>query len=658
MSDTSRQPRRLPSTAAGVVGNAMLSRGAALQRLVSLSEHNSVSIALKRYAFGRLKAHAFGEAAQASVSDDPGPLRFSQSQLRLLRQEQLMLMAENERLVYELQEMRRCRTKGQFRPSQSRAVPEFRESKLSKAIDFTLSGARDNLLCAARVALLCALIGRARLRVLGTVFRVLARQPIRSLMYASSRLAGPGQPGIRHMTIACMVLENVIRPRVHRMQRLVLRLLASTSGGGSQAPHRGAAPAAPFAPRGGLKNTDSRPGGSGHGWALCPWSAHQLPPAAAERAPLSLLIFSPAVSWFGVERLAEGVQLCLNEYARLWAYRVADGRPSFFSSLLREGFVDVCQVGCFECLGEGARSRPGVEDGPRSASAAPRDAPELLSEEFEECDLVLPSVFYVPLAELHVPALQPHLEEVVGHCVGLAHALPHAAFNVPVEDEDAGGRVRHARGAQDIEAGHHLRVHARRVYGRRVDALVDGADPAPAHVLESDQSEHPDLLVVVPAVREAGGEVGCCFPLEHPLKDEAVNEGVGGSASFRCSARTAGGEGDAARVLAAISPAVGLLGVSPMLICFPATFRFASQNPNHVPQRQLAKLHRLAAFLEEFHDSPFVPPVCVVELPVVDHCDDLVPAVVRLAAGPPLQSLPQRRQLFMPRHWRVRPWTG
>ncbi|GBE59891.1 hypothetical protein, conserved [Babesia ovata] len=225
MAGPDRKLSRSLQSSAGSVDRHMIRRGAAIRALIDLSEHNSLAASNKRFVLSRLRANAAEKSGQASVSDDPGPLRFTQSQLRLLRQEQLMLMAENERLVHELQEIRRCRTPGQFRPGQARAVPEFRESKLSKAIDLTLSGGRDTRLQAARIGFLCAVIGRIRIRLLSSAFRVLSRQPLRSLLYSSSRVQNSGQPSIRQVTVSCMVLETVIRSKVQRIKRLVLRLL-------------------------------------------------------------------------------------------------------------------------------------------------------------------------------------------------------------------------------------------------------------------------------------------------------------------------------------------------------------------------------------------------------------------------------------------------
>ncbi|ORM41349.1 uncharacterized protein BXIN_0769 [Babesia sp. Xinjiang] len=261
MVDILKDSKMLPSSSVAAVDRILSLRGAALQTLVALSERNSLATYFKRFAFQRLKSNAFGVQGLSGSSDDTSSLRFSQSQLRLLRQEQLMLMAENERLVYELQEIRRCRSTGQFRRSQPRAVPEFRESKLSKAIDLTLSGGRDSRLSGARIALLCALIGRLRYKVMGAVFRALSRQPLRSLRFSSTRLMGYGHSNIQQLTTPCMILENIVRSMVHRTERLTLRLLGASVIGKPTPLHYPIPHPDPLKVCGGLNQTESRPAG-------------------------------------------------------------------------------------------------------------------------------------------------------------------------------------------------------------------------------------------------------------------------------------------------------------------------------------------------------------------------------------------------------------
>ncbi|KAK1934393.1 hypothetical protein X943_004081 [Babesia divergens] len=208
-------------------------RGAAAATLAMLAERNSYATSLKRFALSRLRERVSGEESQSNVQDDPVTLRFSRSQLRLLRQEQLMLMSENERLVHELHELRRSRSAKAFRPTQPRSVPEFRESKLSRAIDSTLSGERDLRFNATRIALLCGLISRLRLRLLSTVMRVLARQPIKSLVFSGPRAFSAMQPNLRQTTAACLIMETIIRSKVHRTKRFVFRMLTNAGSGRS-----------------------------------------------------------------------------------------------------------------------------------------------------------------------------------------------------------------------------------------------------------------------------------------------------------------------------------------------------------------------------------------------------------------------------------------
>nr|BAN65786.1 hypothetical protein [Babesia bovis] len=257
MTEGDRTSKSYASSSAAALDRMLILRGAALQSLVALCERNTLSTYNKRYAFNRLKVNAFGSQAHVGVPEDGTSLRFSQGQLRLLRQEQLMLMAENERLVYELQEVRRCRSSGQFRPSQPRSIPEFRESKLSKAIDMTLSGGRDSRLSAARIGFLSAMISRLRYKVLSAALRALFRNSLRSVR------SGPSHTSVYYsrdqMRTPCMVMENIIRSMVHRTKRMTLYMLKRVASDRAMPPRRSVGFSDATRPCVGLPQGDSRP---------------------------------------------------------------------------------------------------------------------------------------------------------------------------------------------------------------------------------------------------------------------------------------------------------------------------------------------------------------------------------------------------------------
>lgn len=229
--DYAKSKEKDPSPGAIAAEQRLLCRGAAIQSLVTLIERNSLATALKRSALTCLKGLLNSENGCTPCTDGPSSLRLSQSQLRLLRQEQLMLMAENERLVHELQELRLNRGSVSFSSTAPRSVPEFKESKLSRAIDLTLSGERDARYNTARLATLCGVISRLRMKVLGSAMRTLAKQPLMPLSHGGLRLPNSGNLNIRQITVACLIMETVVRSRVNRVKQSAVRLLKAAAEG-------------------------------------------------------------------------------------------------------------------------------------------------------------------------------------------------------------------------------------------------------------------------------------------------------------------------------------------------------------------------------------------------------------------------------------------
>eukprot|EP00923_Selenidium_pygospionis_P028787 GHVN01051504.1.p1 GENE.GHVN01051504.1~~GHVN01051504.1.p1 ORF type:complete len:569 (-),score=90.35 GHVN01051504.1:661-2367(-) len=98
-----------------------LRKGRALQFLAHMFSHSSVNYDLKRYSFNVLAKNAFGEGpflyryGPQNEGMRPGMLHpYNDSQLLLLRQEQLTLMAENERLVTQVKALETTFRAGEF----------------------------------------------------------------------------------------------------------------------------------------------------------------------------------------------------------------------------------------------------------------------------------------------------------------------------------------------------------------------------------------------------------------------------------------------------------------------------------------------------------------------------------------------------------------
>ncbi|KAL7067444.1 hypothetical protein ACR3K2_20850 [Cryptosporidium serpentis] len=90
----------IPLSAARALTHVALCKGRALEILSSMTSSNSVSTSNLRWAFRNLYKHTFGEIAYAKRlgEDRSAQYHYNETQLRLFRQEQLLLLAENERL--------------------------------------------------------------------------------------------------------------------------------------------------------------------------------------------------------------------------------------------------------------------------------------------------------------------------------------------------------------------------------------------------------------------------------------------------------------------------------------------------------------------------------------------------------------------------------
>ncbi|SBT43514.1 conserved Plasmodium protein, unknown function [Plasmodium ovale wallikeri] len=83
-----------------------LKKGSAAQKFIHLLESNSINLKLKKKAMNQLAIHAFGDLyPQRNRCTDI--LKYTDSHLKLFRQEQLILLAENERLTSQMKELKK-----------------------------------------------------------------------------------------------------------------------------------------------------------------------------------------------------------------------------------------------------------------------------------------------------------------------------------------------------------------------------------------------------------------------------------------------------------------------------------------------------------------------------------------------------------------------
>ncbi|OEH79704.1 hypothetical protein cyc_05548 [Cyclospora cayetanensis] len=109
------QETSLPLVEARKLTFKALRKGRALQYMAQLYTNNTVLMAVKREALHKLLENAFGEnhaAFRAAHGFACGVQSYTDSHLRLLRQEQLILLAENERLQTQIQDLQQWTESG------------------------------------------------------------------------------------------------------------------------------------------------------------------------------------------------------------------------------------------------------------------------------------------------------------------------------------------------------------------------------------------------------------------------------------------------------------------------------------------------------------------------------------------------------------------
>ncbi|GAW82591.1 hypothetical protein, conserved [Plasmodium gonderi] len=83
-----------------------LRKGSAAQKFIYLIESNSINYKLKKRAINQLVLNAFG-VMHHQKNKYPEILKYTDSHLKLFRQEQLILLAENERLTLQMKELKK-----------------------------------------------------------------------------------------------------------------------------------------------------------------------------------------------------------------------------------------------------------------------------------------------------------------------------------------------------------------------------------------------------------------------------------------------------------------------------------------------------------------------------------------------------------------------
>lgn len=84
-----------------------LRKGSATQNLINIIENNSINYKLKKKAINQLMLNAFGVVHHTKKVAMPDILKYTDSHLKLFRQEQLILLAENERLAQQMKELKK-----------------------------------------------------------------------------------------------------------------------------------------------------------------------------------------------------------------------------------------------------------------------------------------------------------------------------------------------------------------------------------------------------------------------------------------------------------------------------------------------------------------------------------------------------------------------
>ncbi|BAM41204.1 conserved hypothetical protein [Theileria orientalis strain Shintoku] len=209
-----------------------LQKGAALQRLVNVTSRNGSSVKAMKNALFMLKVYAFGDEHQPTINsmEQKGSFRFSQVQLKLLRQEQLMLLSENQRLVDELQKIRKMNLSSLSVPAPR--APEShggaKNSKLVKSIDRALMGDNEANLVRSKLLYLVATLDRVRHRKLASAFRRISLCDKRDSV-GQTNYVNPHKYYTLTKKAACVLLENVLRTRVRAQKHSALNTIRNYS---------------------------------------------------------------------------------------------------------------------------------------------------------------------------------------------------------------------------------------------------------------------------------------------------------------------------------------------------------------------------------------------------------------------------------------------
>ncbi|KJP85392.1 hypothetical protein AK88_04965 [Plasmodium fragile] len=96
----------IPLNEARKITYKALRKGSAAQKFIYLIESNSINYKLKKKAMNQLVLNAFG-VMHHQKNRYPEILKYTDSHLKLFRQEQLILLAENERLTLQMKELKK-----------------------------------------------------------------------------------------------------------------------------------------------------------------------------------------------------------------------------------------------------------------------------------------------------------------------------------------------------------------------------------------------------------------------------------------------------------------------------------------------------------------------------------------------------------------------
>ncbi|EUD69431.1 hypothetical protein C922_00294 [Plasmodium inui San Antonio 1] len=96
----------IPLSEARKITYKALRKGSAAQKFIYLIESNSINYKLKKKAINQLVLNAFG-VMHHQKNRYPEILKYTDSHLKLFRQEQLILLAENERLTLQMKELKK-----------------------------------------------------------------------------------------------------------------------------------------------------------------------------------------------------------------------------------------------------------------------------------------------------------------------------------------------------------------------------------------------------------------------------------------------------------------------------------------------------------------------------------------------------------------------